>query len=204
MSVVPMPRFVGQGSIPAETQPSLVERAVAGERDAFGELYERHVDRVYRFVWFHVGDAALARDLTQDVFVAALRGLPELRYADRFDAWLVRIAHNTVLNERRRASRRPTLTLLGSGGDDDLGQEPADESDSAADPERMWQAHSLAEAAADLTEAQRHVLALRFVGGLTLAETAHALMRSEEGVKKLQQRALGALRRRLDAMEQGQ
>src|SRR3990170_4903347 len=48
MSVVPMPRFVGQGSIPAETHLSLVERAVAGERYAFGELYEQHVDRVYR------------------------------------------------------------------------------------------------------------------------------------------------------------
>ena len=177
---------------------TLVALAAAGDRQAFGRLYDLHVDRVHRFVWFHVRDGALARDITQDVFVAALRGLPGLRHAERFEGWLLVIAHNRIANERRRASRRPVLTLL---ADDETG--PACDlldatGSGTCDPaDGAWRSEELARAAADLTDAQRQVLALRFVAGLTLAETAAALSATEEGVKKLQQRGLAALRRRL-------
>lgn len=176
------------------------ERAVRGEPGAFAELYDRHVDRVYRFATFRLGDSDLAADVTHDVFVAALRSVRELRDPGRFELWLMRIAHRRVLNEWRRRARQPDAASLDDGWTDDAGAGSGEERQLALaeDPHEGWDRRmdlsDLVAGATRLSDAQRQVLALRFVAGLSLEETAAVVERSEDAVKKLQRRALRALR----------
>jgi RNA polymerase sigma-70 factor (ECF subfamily) len=181
-----------------DLERALVARAIAGDREAFGSLYGQYVSRVYRFAWFHTGDESRARDATQDVFVAAIRAIGGLRDPGRFDVWLLRIAHNRLRNERRTRARMPEVTPL---------EDHSSPRDAALlhpdDPERAGEqaltGRILHDAASVLTEAQRSVLAMRFVAGLSLGETAAALGRSEDAVKKLQRRGLAAMRAQLAA-----
>src|SRR5918998_6638477 len=83
---------------------SLVERARAGDRDAFEVLIRQKVDAVYRTAYTILGNAPDAEDATQEAFVSAWRGLRGLRDAERFDAWLGRIVTNAC---RMAARGRP-------------------------------------------------------------------------------------------------
>ncbi len=88
------------------TESELVALAVRRDAAAFGQLYELHLDSIYRYIYYRVGNAAEAEDLTEQVFLKAWehiaaydqRGLP-------FAAWLYRVAHNLVVDYRR--TRRP-------------------------------------------------------------------------------------------------
>ncbi len=182
---------------PAPNPDALVRQAMAGEREAFGALYERHVDEVYRYVRFQVGDLTVAADLTQDVFIRAFRGIARLQHPERFGAWLIRIAHNCVLNDRRARSRQAGHLAWQADGDEVAADLPSGAPDPARQVELRLGAEQLSAATAELTEIQQQVLGLRFIAGLSLAETAEIIGRSEDAVKKLQRRALAALRRRL-------
>lgn len=189
----------------ASTDDALVRRARAGEVSAFGALYERHADRVYRFLRFRLWDVAMATDLTQDVFVSALRHLAELRRPERFASWLMQIAHHRLLNHWQQAGRQPTPLAL-----DDVGEGVGSEATAVSiDPalvdlsdiadavgRRLDLARVLAEAR-HLTDEQQLVLGLRFAAGLSVAETAAALGKGEPAVKQLQHRAITRLRARL-------
>jgi RNA polymerase sigma-70 factor (ECF subfamily) len=106
----------------------------------------------------------------------------------------MRIAHNVVQNHRRATTRRPEQGAVFL--DDDAPEIGVP--DTALDFEVRLAAESVVRAAQGLTEDQQQVIALRFVAGLTLAETAEILGRSDDAVKKLQRRALSSLRRFLD------
>ena len=90
---------------------ALVERARAGDADAFDELARRRVDSVYRTALGILGSPSDARDATQDALLSAWRSLPTLRDADRFDAWLHRITVNSarMVARRRRSVREVEL-----------------------------------------------------------------------------------------------
>lgn len=188
------PESTPQSDVPAN---ALVRRAMAGEREAFGALYECHVDAVYRYVRFRVCDIALAADLTQDVFISAFRGIARLEHPERFGAWLIQIAHNRVLNDRRSRSRQDGHIEWRADGDALVEELPSPVPDPARQVELRLAGERVAAATEALTEIQQQVLALRFVAGLSLAETAELLGRTEDAVKKLQRRALAALRSRL-------
>lgn len=185
----------------------LVKRARAGDAAAFEALYERHVDAVHRFVYVRLRDGGLARDVTQDVFLAALRGLQGLRDDARFAPWLMRIAHAAVVDHWRRVGRGPRLVPL-DGGDDDVEDGAAGPRidsagwhaahDGARPTEHGLDDWDLVTALGRLTELQQQVLALRFIAELSVADVATALATSEDAVKKLQRRGLAALRRRLE------
>jgi RNA polymerase sigma-70 factor (ECF subfamily) len=193
-------RSIGTGT----PVPALATRAARGDRAAFGRLYEMHVDRVYNFVYFQVHDRAAAEDLTQDIFVRALRGMAGLKQPERFAAWLMRIAHHRVVDHWQAAGAgRLDLAL-------DLDPEEGGEAGSehpAHDPNEAlltrFSAEAVLAAAEGLTRLQRDVLALRFLAGLSIAETAAAMSRSENAVKNLQHHALAALRRRVGPREEG-
>lgn len=185
---------------------ALVRRAAGGDAAAVGALYEATVERIHRYVWLRVRDADTAADLVQDIYVNALRGLPRLDAPERFEAWLLRIAHNRVVNHWVGADRRgPTASL-----DDDADDDGAAEARALADPdagalddaaERAVQLADLVPHLAVLSAAQQDVLALRFGAGLTLEETAAQLGRSEMAIKQLQRRALVTLRARMRGAE---
>lgn len=188
-------------SVPAD----VVRRAASGDAQAFGALYEATVDRIHRYVWLRVRDAALAADLTQDIYVNALRGIGRLDAPERFEAWLLRIAHNRVVNHWVSADRRGRDISLDA--DDDAADGPpvrrvADTADALDDTaERKVRLADLTQHLTVLSEAQQDVLALRFGAGLSLAETAEQLGRTELAIKQLQRRALVTLRERLRAGE---
>ncbi|MCB9177631.1 MAG: sigma-70 family RNA polymerase sigma factor [Caldilineae bacterium] len=180
-----------------DEQAALVQRAAGGEPLAFGELYRRHVERVHRFIAFRVGDEAAARDLTQDAFLRALRGIAALERPERFEAWLLAIAHRTVQNHYRSLGRRPDEAEL-EAADAARSAGRLEQGGGVADPQSRLEAtlrqEALRRALSELSQAQQEVLGLRFVAGLSFAETAEITGRSLHAVRKLQYRGLALLR----------
>ncbi len=178
-----------------------VAQALRGDAQAFGRLYEAHADGVYHFVLFRVQDEALAEDLTHDVWLKALDHIGDLSAPEKVRSWLLSIAHRTVLNHwRGQASRPLPAERLVTGYVDAKAESVAvDDESLAAVADRLDAAVVLA-AADMLTDLQRQVIGLRFVAGLSLAETAEAMDRSVTAVKNLQHHALAALRRELDTV----
>jgi RNA polymerase sigma-70 factor (ECF subfamily) len=189
---------------------TLVERAQSGDAQAFGRIYQRYVDRVYSFVSFRVRDQQLAEDLTQEVFVQALRALDSYDWRGSLAPWLLRIARNTVVDHWRRSSRRPERPLSAIELDNQSGEESIDalaleadtsneeafvRADGALDRQRILAA------AEHLTDLQQQVLALRFASGLSIRETADTMGRTEGAIKNLQHHAVRALRRKLEEDE---
>jgi len=95
----------------AEEDEALAARAAAGEEPAFEELVARYQARVYRLACRLTGNEGDAKDVLQETFLAAYRGLPGFRADSRFSTWLFRIATNAALMHRRARTRRPTESL---------------------------------------------------------------------------------------------
>jgi RNA polymerase sigma-70 factor (ECF subfamily) len=170
----------------------LIERAKAYNEEALSELYRRHANAIFRYVYYRVGDQAVAEDLVGDIFVRALEGLPTYQDTGRpFEAWLYRIAQARVVDHYRRKNVRRLAPLderLPAGDAADLDQLVAHQDD----VRRVW------EALHDLTEDQQQVISLRFIAGYSTAETSDMLGKTEGAVKALQHRALASLRRLLE------
>jgi RNA polymerase sigma-70 factor (ECF subfamily) len=187
----------------------LVERSRQGDRAAFGEIYQRHVDRVFAYVHFRVRERALAEDLTQDIFMQAIRGLDGYEWQGSIAPWLLRIARNAVIDHWRRMGRRPERTLsaveAGEGDEDERNRimrlAVSEEEQGLERADRALERARIARAAKHLTELQQRVLALRFAADLSIRETAEAMGRSEGAIKNLQHHAVRALRQQLEAEE---
>ena len=150
----------------------------------FGELYERHFERVYAFVAGRVRDRAAAEDVTAEVFHKALAGLPGFQFRGApFAAWLLRIAANALADRYRRGTRE----VLVAGDVPEPSVEPDVEgADRRADLFRFVN---------DLPADQRRVIVERFVEQRSIREIALRLNRTEGAVKQLQLRALENLRK---------
>jgi len=163
----------------------LVDRAQAGDVDAFGELYDEYSLTVYRYIYARVSSSALAEDLTSETFVRALRALDSFRWQGRdFGAWLVTIARNLITDHYK--SGRVRLEVVTDEIETHDRQTEGPEIDVLA----AATAEVLREAVAALPEEQRDCLTMRFFAGLSIAETAKALEKSEGAVKQLQLRAV--------------
>lgn len=167
----------------------VVSRAIKGEGEAFAQLYGEHFDKIYRYVYFKVGSQAEAEDLTQDVFVKALEAIGS--YSQRnlpFASWLLRIAHNRVIDYLRKQGRTEKVAL-----DDD--ETLVSESNPALTAERQVEIEELLANVKKLSPAQREVILLRFSAGLSTVEVAKALGKSTGTVKALQYNGIVALRK---------
>lgn len=166
----------------------LISRAKNGEESAVTELYRTHVQAIYRFVFYRVGDQNVAEDLTADTFLKALEGLERYEYRGvPFRAWLYRIAYTRVADYHRTRYRRRYQPL-------DSVELPVD-----ADLEGRVARHQRIEEMAALlpllTDNQQDVLIFRFLEGYSIEETAEALQKTPGAVKSLQHRALRSLAR---------
>ena len=164
---------------------ALVRRAMAGNAEAFGDLYIACLDRVYRYVFYRVGDAHLAEDMTETTFLRAWEA--HKRYKPGkvpVLGWLYRIAHNAVIDHFRSVHPHEELSpaLPAPGGDIEAG---------IAEQEEI---HDLAKTLRGLDEVSQEVLSLRFLAGLSHREVAQLLGRSEEAVRVIQFRAIRRLR----------
>jgi RNA polymerase sigma-70 factor (ECF subfamily) len=183
--------LVGGGS---GTDGALVRAAKSGDASAFGELYERYRDAIYRYCLSRTGTAHDAEDLTSDVFVKALHSID--RYQDRglpFVAFLYRIARNAAI-DRSRTLKQPLSV-------DELVTQPASRQNVEADAMLAVDRSILLAALTKLKTEHRDVVVMRFIEGYSALEVAAALGKTEGAVRTLQHRALERLRKEFDDAE---
>jgi len=170
--------------------PDVIDRARGGDRGAFGELYDVHVDAVYRYVLYRVREPSDAEDLTSEVFTRAFANIHRYRWQGKsFLAWLYTIARNAVTDRRRR--ERPTVELDDAFG---VAEEGPTAHDRAVTGEQV---DALRGAVKHLTSEQQEVLVLRFVENMSSRQVAKVLGKNEGAIRALQFRALGRLRKLL-------
>ena len=167
---------------------TLVEQAKA-EPNAFGELYERYVDKIYSYIYYRVGNDEDAEDLTARTFFQALDKISA--YEDRgapFSAWLYRIAHNLVANLHRQRSRHKTVPF------EDPVVATIRRPGPAAVVERQETREALLGAIHRLSEDRQQLLLLKFVEHMPNAQIGEIMGRTESSIKSLYHRTLLALR----------
>lgn len=171
-----------------------VRAAQHGDPEAFGRLYDRHVDRIYRYAYYRLRSGTEAEDLTSEVFVKALSALPRYEPREHFAAWLYRIARNAIVDQGRSARLRTQVPFEDVIDHPDAGDRTVDPDVALAASDRR---ERLRAALAPLTPLQQDVIVLRFVEGLDTTQVASALGRDPSTIRSLQQRALQALRERI-------
>lgn len=181
---------------PPLEERELVERARAGDRNAFGSLVTRHQRRIWLVCRQYVGvDEADAA--SQDALIKALTRLDAFDGRAQFATWVTRIAINTCLDILRKR-RREGLRLVEA---DDENPACMDIPDDRAGPEEQARQHQtitrLREAEAELSERQREVFRLRFYAEMSLEEIANSLEIHTGTVKTLLHRAVHRLRKEL-------
>lgn len=170
----------------------LVSAAQAGDTDAFGELYDRYVDTIYRYVLFRVGDAALAEDVTSETFLRALRRIGSVSYQGRdVGAWFVTIARNLVLDHIKSSRYRLEVPTAELADNNEVQHGPEQEVLASATSDELLRC------VGQLNPDQRECIVLRFLQGLSVAETAALMRRNEGAIKALQHRAIRRLARLL-------
>ena len=170
--------------------PDVIDRARSGDRAAFAELYDTHVNSVYRYILYRVREPSDAEDLCSEVFTRAFANIHRYRWQGKsFLAWLYTIARNAVTDRRRR--ERPTVDIDNAFG---LAEDGPTAHDHAVHGEQV---EALRGAVKHLTGEQQEVIQLRFVENLSSREVAQVLGKNEGAIRALQFRAMGRLRKLL-------
>jgi RNA polymerase sigma-70 factor (ECF subfamily) len=182
------------GDVDQDELRDVVLRARAGETDAFGLLYDRYVDLIYRFVYYRVGTHALAEDLTSETFLRALRRMSLFTWQGKdFGAWLVTFARNLVL-DHFKSSRHRLEVCTAELSDTDRWEEGPE--GAVLD---SFTYRALFSAVGELGSEQRECVILRFLYGLSVAETAEIMGKKTGAIKALQYRATRSLARTFPA-----
>jgi RNA polymerase sigma-70 factor, ECF subfamily len=191
--------MTNQTLLPA-TDTELTEEATLVERartdpDAFAGLYDRYVQRVYRYAYARLGSHPDAEDLTAQTFHRALERLEQYQWRGMpFGAWLFRIAHNLVVDRRRSGSPPVSLDSLSENGYDPAA--PFEPPDGALlgreEGDAAWAAVAI------LPPMQRRAVTLRFARDLSHAEVGVIIGRSETATKQLIYRAMKTLREKMN------
>lgn len=168
---------------------ALVRRAQTGDMEAFSALFDRYYDVVFRYVLFRMNDRTLAEDITQETFLRALRRITSVTYQGRdIGAWFVTIARNLIFDHVKSSRYRLESTTadmvdLSPPTDDGPEQRVLD----------LTTNEELLRCVKKLNPDQQECIALRFLQGLSVAETAAIMDRNEGAVKALQHRAVRRL-----------
>lgn len=164
---------------------ALVELARQGDSDAFGLLYDHYQASVYRFLFYRTRSSALAEDLTSETFFRALRSMQSFRWQGKdFGAWLMTIARNLATDRFKAGRTRLELTTEDMGQHDDATEGPEPTVLAGLTNEILLKALT------ELPDEQRDCLVMRFLQGMSIAETAAVLGRSDGAVKQLQLRGV--------------
>lgn len=162
------------------------------EKEAtLASLYDVYFGKIAGYVFVRLGNRAIAEDLAGEVFLKALESLDS--YKERgipMQAWLFKIAHNLVIDYRRKEFRREIIPI------DSV--QIADDTDLQEIAEASVERERVSRALGQLTPEQRQVIELRFFGGLTSEETGKVLNKKSGAVRQMQSTALKTLRHILD------
>jgi RNA polymerase sigma-70 factor, ECF subfamily len=178
------------------SEDALIRRAQALDPGALAELYDRHFDGIYRYLYTRVRHQADAEDLTEHVFLKMVDSIQ--RYKPRgvaFSSWLYRIAHNLLVDRYRRAGREP-VELSAHLHDNRPHADPA------AMAQHSEERHRLMQAIERLTPEQQQIITLRFIDGLEVEEIARLTHRRPGAIHSMQHRALASLYRFLLEQEE--
>jgi RNA polymerase sigma-70 factor (ECF subfamily) len=177
---------------------TILDQAVQGDSEAFGELYERYVTRIYNYIFYRIGSSYDAEDLTERVFMRALRHIGS--YNNRglpFSAWLYRIAHNLVANWYRDNSRRKEIPLDDGIMTSHQSSFPEQEVLHTEERERLLQVIR------KLPTDRQQLVILKFVDHLSNAEIGQIMCRTEGAIKSLYHRTLLTIRDELLSLSIG-
>jgi RNA polymerase sigma-70 factor, ECF subfamily len=191
---IPSPSTPSEPTGELATVMDIVRRAQGGDSEAFGELYDRYVDVVYRYVQYRVSSTALAEDLTSETFLRALRRITSYTWQGRdFGAWLVTIARNLIADHYKSGRYRMEVATS------DLVEAGADRSEEGPEGEVLTGLTNAAllDAVKQLNSEQQECISLRFLQGMSVAETARIMGKNEGAIKALQYRAVKSLSRLL-------
>ncbi len=175
---------------PLPADADLIAQAKNGQIEAYGKLYQRYLDPIYRYIRSRVAEDSIAEDLTELVFLRAFEALD--RYKERgrpFSAFLYKVARNLLMDHYRQQKREISLEAV---DDMALTDTSIDEHVIRSEREMMLQ-HAMA----DLRPDYQEVIRLRIILALPTATVALWMGRSEGAVRVLLHRALNALRERL-------
>lgn len=165
----------------------LVAKAIHRDQEAFAQLYDRFVDKIYRYVFYRIGNRSDAEDLTAQVFVKAWEAIGKYKWTDRpFAAWLYRIAHNLMVDGYRAyhpAAPLEEITMV---------EDP--EADVEDQVDTVLTGEMLKRGLTRLTRDQQQVIVLRFMEGYSTSQVAEIMGKQEGAVRTLQHRALVGLR----------
>jgi RNA polymerase sigma-70 factor (ECF subfamily) len=168
-----------------QTTPEL-----SGNRAALVNLFETHYERVARYIAVRIGNIDEAEDLASEVFIRALRAIDSYKDTGApMEAWLFKIARNSVIDHMRERHRKPTPTEL---------MDTVPSRDGHGDPDehvdRMEEVAALHQAMEHLSDAQRQVIALRFGAEMTSEEVAQVVGKRPGAVREMQSAAISKLR----------
>jgi len=181
--------------VPETSDDVILERAVQGDSEAFGLLYEQYVSRIYNYIYYRTGNMEDAEDLTERVFMRALHHIG--RYNNRglpFSAWLYRIAHNLVANWHRDNSRRKEIPL------DEALLTPHPTSFPEHALLQLEEHEHLIHVIRGLPANRQQLLILKFVDHLSNTEVGSIMGRSEGAIKSLYHRTLLVIREEMGSL----
>lgn len=169
----------------ADRLRALVELARTGNAEAFGQLYDHYHRSIFRYIYYRVSSRQLAEDLTSDTFVRALGAVGRFTWQGKdFGAWLTTIARNLITDHYKSARSRLEYST-------DQIPERHRRATAAEDEAMVGFEHAeLYRAMHELSDDQRDCVAMRFLAGMSIAQVAVALDKSEGAVKQLQLRAM--------------
>ena len=178
--------------MPLPNERQLVLQAQSGNSEAFGQLYDAYMERIYRFVYFRVEDQQTAEDITSQVFLKAWNNLDRFSFnRTPYLAWLYTIAHNAVIDHYR--TRKVTTAL------EDVQLSQQDHSEAVENEiDLNAEMKVIKEALQALTDDQQKVLTLKFIEGMSNNEIALHLGKREGAIRALQMRGLQALAKQLE------
>ena len=168
---------------------ALIRRAQALDPGALAELYDRHFDGIYRYVFTRLRHQADAEDLTEQVFLKMVDSIQHYRPRGvAFSSWLYRIAHNLLIDRYRRSGRN-AVELTTQVRDSRPQADPAGIAQSTEDRRQLLQAMRR------LTPEQQQVITMRFIDNLDVDEIARLTRRRPGAIHSMQHRALASLYR---------
>jgi RNA polymerase sigma-70 factor, ECF subfamily len=177
----------------SKTEEQLIGESLAGEANAFGELYDSYVQRIYRYHYYRTFHKERAEDLTSQTFMNALEHLKDFdQKKGPFSAWIYRIARNLLIDEMRKA--KPSVDI------EDVWNQLPDKTNLAKDVELKEQWERVDGFLQTLPAEQRELLTMRLWDGLSYAEIAALTGKSEAACKMSVSRALASIKKQASVL----
>jgi len=170
-----------------------VKKAIDGDVEAYGCLYSLFVDRIFRYIFYQVGDKMAAEDITEEVFMKTWRSIRTCKGKENtFSAWLYRIAHNHLIDTCRKNRKTVSFENI------DL----PDDSNPQQQAEENFERQKVLEAVKVLPENQKQVILLKFIEGIDNAEISRIMGKQQGAIRAIQMRALSSLRAKFNPGEE--